>query len=181
MYIVDLIYLSTNQQYGHIKDYINTTRDLAKALSFADKFDKIAGDGLEKNIDKDDTINKIVDHIYTEMDSYLRSNDRLLTATQILVGSCIESQYMAFNLIKDETKNDKNASLFDKANKEGFTVLKLAELLNEYKDEKDFKTTIKDIDDLANLFKEYKGGDMDKGLRMKITAKVNEARANIVK
>ena len=88
-YVVDLVYLSTNQQYAQLKPYFKTSRDLAQSLDCLESFDKVAGKRLEKSMDKADTINKVMDQLYGEMDGYLRSNDRLLTATQILIGSWV--------------------------------------------------------------------------------------------
>ena len=54
VYVVDLVYLSTNQQYAQLKSYFKTSRDLAKSLDCLESFDKVAGTNLEKNMDKTD-------------------------------------------------------------------------------------------------------------------------------
>lgn len=179
-YVVDLVYLSSNEHFSEVKSYFKTAGTLAQSLGCAEIFDNIAGPRLENNIDKKDTINKIIDQIYTEMDNYLRSNDRLLTATQILVGSWIESQYLTVGLIKDETKTKENELLFQKVAQEGFTLEKLVQLLKEFEKEKDFKPFIEDIKDLQNLYKEHKGGDIEKALLSKIYDKLSIIRGKVV-
>ncbi len=180
LYIVDLIYLSSNEHFSEVKNYFKTSGTLAQSLGCAESFNKIAGTRLEKNIDKKDTINKIIDQAFTEMDSYLRSNDRLLTATQILIGSWIESQYLTVSLIKDETKNKNNEQLFLKVSEEGYTLEKLAQLSKEFEKEKDFKPFIQDLNDLQPLYKEYKSDTTGKPSLAKIYAKLSLIRSKVV-
>ena len=180
-YIVDLVYLSTNEQFSDVKSYFKTCKDFAKSLGCADSFDKIAGSRIEKNIDKKDTINKVIDQIYTEMDGYLRSNDRLLAATQILVGSWVESQYITVGIIKDEAKNDKNKALFQKVTEQGNTVNKLVDLLNQFATEKEFSAVIDELKKLQTVYKDVKvGADIDKAQLAKIYDKLSGIRGKIV-
>jgi len=180
VYVVDLIYLSSNEHFSEVKNYFKTAGSLAQSLGCAEIFNNIAGPRLEKNIDKKDTINKIIDQVYTEMDSYLRSNDRLLTATQILVGSWIESQYLTVSMIKDEPQTKDNELLFQKVSQEGYTLEKLVQLLKEFEKEKDFSPVIDDMKDLQNLYKDYKGGDAEKALLAKIYDKLSVVRSKVV-
>ncbi len=180
-YIVDLVYLSSNEQFSQVKTYFKTSRNMAQSLGCADSFDKIAGNRLEKNIDKKDTINKVIDQIYVEMDGYLRTNDRLLSATQILVGSWVESQYITVSLIKDETKNNDNAILFQNISEQGNTIDKLVELLKEFEKERDFLPVINELKELAKIYKDVKAdGNIDKAVLSKISDKLNAIRGKIV-
>lgn len=180
VYIVDLIYLSSNERFSEVKSYFKTSASLAESLGCAEIFDNIVGPRIEKNIDKKDTINKIIDQVYVEMDNYLRSNDRLLTATQILVGSWIESQYLTVSLLKDESKNTNNELLFQKISQEAYTLEKLVQLLQEFEKEKEFSPIIQDIKELQSLYKEYKEGDIEKSSLLKIYDKLSIVRGKIV-
>ncbi len=180
-YVVDLVYISSNKQFEQIKPYFKTTRDLAKSLDCADSFDKIAGSRLEQNIDKADTINKVVDQIYSEMDEYLRKNDRLLTSTQIVVGSWIESQYITLSLINDLEQTPANEVLFKKVSQEKGTLEKLMELMKEYEKEKDFAPMIKDIKDIHEIYvKDVKFDAIDKAAVSKLYKKVSEVRNKMI-
>lgn len=180
VYIVDLVYLSSNEHFSEVKNYFKTSVILSQSLGCAEIFANIAGPRLENNIDKKDTINKIIDQIYMEMDNYLRTNDRLLTATQILVGSWIESQYLTVSLLKNETKNKNNELLFQKISQEGYTLEKLVQLLTEFEKEKDLKPIIEELKDLQNIYKEYKGGDIEKALLVKIYDQLSVVRGKVV-
>jgi len=181
VYVVDLVYMSTHEKFAEVKPYFKTARSMAKSLDCDQSFDNIAGSRLEQNIDKKDTINKIMDQLYGEMDSYLRSNDRVLTATQILVGSWVESQYITLSVIKDAEKNADNDILFTKVWQQRSTLDRLAELLAEYEKEKEMKAVIDGIKELQTLYKnEVKADSMDKAVLNKIYAKVSTLRAKIV-
>lgn len=180
-YVVDLVYLSLNEQYSDVKKYFITSRNLAKSLGCAESFDKITGNRLEKNIDKKDTINKVMDQIYIEMDSYLRSNDQILSATQILAGSWIESQYIIVSLLKDKTKNAENEELFKQVSYQSFTSQKLVELFKEYENEKDFKAVIAGVKELDKIYTGIKQGEVDKATIDKLYSKLIEVRGLIVK
>jgi hypothetical protein len=179
-YIVDLVYLSTNEHFSQVKNYFKVSRSLAQSLDCAESFDKIAGSRMEKNIDQKDTINKVIDQIFGEMDGYLRSNDRLLTATQILTGSWIESQYITTSLIKDVEQNDQNTVLFKKVKEQKFTSEKLVEMFKEYEKEKDFKPVMDGVKELNSIYGEMQGDKIDKALLAKLNAKLTEVRGKIV-
>ena len=180
VYVVDLVYLSTNEQFSEVKNYFKTSKNLAQSLGCDESFNNIAGSRLEKNIDKKDTINKVIDQIYTEMDGYLRSNDRLLTATQILVGSWIESQYITVSFIKDVERNKDNDILFKKIIEQNFTSQKLVQLLKEYEKEKEFKATILAVGELDKIYSSIHNGELDKATLAKLYSKLIDARGKIV-
>ena len=181
VYIVDLIYLSTNEQYVGVKDYFITTREFAKSLQCEESFDKLAGKSLEKNIDNKDTINKVIDAVFVEMDSYLRNNDRLITATEILVGSWVESQYITTKTIKDAEQNDANAVLFKKIGEQKFTADKLAEILKQFEKEKELKSIIAEVSNLQKVYGEYKEGALTKDYLNKVYKSLESARTKITK
>lgn len=161
-YVVDLIYISSNEQFSLVKDYFKTSRNLAQGIDCAEIFDKIAGSRLETYVDKKDTINKVIDEVYLEMDAYLRTNDRLLTATQILVGSWVESQYITTSLIKDLQENDKNKAVFERFFEQGYTIEKLFELIKEFENDVELKPILKDLQSLDMLYRNAKADEAKK-------------------
>lgn len=180
-YMVDLVYLSANDHFSDVKNYFIASGTLAKSLEFYESFESVVGNRLENNIDKKDTINKIMDQVYTEMDNYLRSNDRLLTATHILVGSWVESQYITFSLIKDEAKNTSNEAVFKKVVEQSFTSKKLVEVLKDYEKEKEFKPVIDGIKELDGLYSAiHSENDLTKEMLQKIYDKLGQVRSKIV-
>ncbi len=180
VYGVDLLYLSTNEQYADVKKYYTTSRELAGAIGAGESFDKLVGDDMETNIENKDSINRIMDKLYTEMDAFLRSNEKLQTATEMLIGSWIESQYITLSLIKDADLTEKNKVLFQKVYEQRTHLQRLNELLAEYKTNKDFKTIIQDFTDLEGLYKELKAEASDKAITAKIHAALEKLRMKLV-
>lgn len=180
VYVVDLIYISSNKQYSDVKKYFVTSRDLAQKLDAGESFNRIAGSRIEQNIDNKDSINHVMDAVYAETDNYLRSNARLLSATQILTGSWIESQYITLNLIKGVEKSKANEALFQKIYEQNIHCESLVKLLGEFEKEKDFKAIIDEMKDLSKLYKEIKSSDIDKALLEKISGKLNSIRTKMV-
>jgi hypothetical protein len=180
VYVVDLIYLSSNEQYSEIKKFFVTSRDLAQKLEAGESFNNIAGSRIEKNIDNKDSVNQVMDAVYAETDNYLRSNARLLAATQILTGSWIESQYITLNLLKNVERNKDNEALFVKVYEQQVHVENLVKLLTEFEKEKDFKSIIDGVKELAALYKELKSDSIDKASIEKISNRLNALRNKMV-
>ena len=180
VYGVDMIYLSTNEQYSDIKKYFATTRKFAKDLDAGESFDKIMGSRIEKNINSKDTMNKIMDDLYSEMDNYLKSNERLLTSTQITTGSWIESQYITMSCVKNLDKNKNNEVLFQKVFEARNELKELVNLLKEYEKDKEFNPLIKELNELEKIYSEIKTNDIDKALMNKISDKLTIVRGKIV-
>lgn len=181
VYVVDLVYLSSHEHYSDIKNYFETSVTLAKNLEFYESYANIVGARLENNIDKKDTINRIMDQVYTEMDNYLRSNNRLLTATHIIAGSWIESQYLTISLLKDENQTAANEALFQKVVEQSFTSKKLVDILKDYEKEKEFKPFIDEIKELDKLYGElHSSKDLTKEMLQKIHTKLSDIRTKMI-
>jgi seryl-tRNA synthetase len=112
---------------------------------------------------------------------YLRSNDRLLTATQILVGSWIESQYIATSQLKDEAQTEANKVSFQKLLDQSFASKKLIDILKDYEKEKELKSVIDGIKELDKLYSGlHTEKDMTKAELEKSLAKLKDIRSKIV-
>ncbi len=182
VYSVDMAYLTTNEQFAMVKPYLNTSRNLAKSLDLAETFDKVVGNRLSQNSENKDSLKKVIDEAYYEVDNYMRNNERALAATQMLTGSWIESQYITLMLIKDEAKNDKNAMLFGKIFEQKRHLASLVSLLKEYEKEKAFKPLIDQIYELNKLYDSMKTEDAsNKDFLNKLAAAVGKVRASIIK
>jgi len=180
VYGVDMIYLSTNEQYSDMKKYFATTRKFAKDLDAGESFDKIIGNRIEQNISSKDTMNKIMDNLYTEMDNYLKSNERLLTSTQITTGSWIESQHITLTLLKNVEKNNDNEILYQKVFEARNELKELLGLLKEYESDKEFNPLIQELKALDKIFDDVKSKDIDKNLLSKIADKITSVRNKVV-
>lgn len=182
IYSVDMAYLTTNEEYPMVKSYLNTSRNLAKSLDLSETFDKVVGNRLSQNSENKDSLKKVIDEAYYEVDNYMRNNERALAATQMLTGSWIESQYITLTLIKDVAKDEKNAMLFDKVFEQKRHLASLVSLLKEYEKEKAFKPLIDQIYELNNQYSAMKNEDVsNKEFLNKMASSVAKIRNGLVK
>lgn len=182
IYSVDMAYLTTNEEFSMVKSYLNTSRNLAKSLDLTETFDKVVGNRLSQNSENKDSLKKVIDEAYYEVDNYMRNNERALAATQMLTGSWIESQYITLTLIKDVAKNDQNAMLFDKIFEQKRHLASLVSLLKEYEKEKAFKPFIEQLYALNTQYDAMKSEDVtNKEFLNKLAASVAKIRNEMMK
>jgi hypothetical protein len=182
IYSVDMAYLTTNEEYSMVKSYLNTSRNLAAALDLTETFDKVVGNRLNQNSENKDSLRKVIDEAYYEVDNYMRNNERALAATQMLTGSWIESQFITLSLIKNVDKNEQNAMLFDKVFEQKRHLASLVSLLKEYEKEKTFKPLIDQIYELNNQYSAMKTADVsNKEFLTKLATSVAKIRNGLVK
>jgi hypothetical protein len=165
-----------------VKGYLNASRNLAKSLDLVETFDKVVGNRLNQNSENKDSLKMVIDEAYYEVDNYMKNNDRALASTQMLTGSWIESQYITLNLIKDVTKNEKNAMLFDKVFEQKRHLASLVSLLKEYEKEKAFKPIIDQMNELNAMYNAMKVEDSSNAAFLnKLADAVSKIRNGLVK
>src|SRR5207247_1661839 len=97
---IDLAYIGN---YGKNQDLINyylVTKKLAEELGVEESFTKFT-DRFKENEGNRDSLIRIIDMAYAETDKYMKSNERLLSSSQVLAGSFAESLYLSLMLLKD--------------------------------------------------------------------------------
>jgi len=182
IYSVDMAYLVSNEEFSLVKTYLNSSRNLAKSLDLSETFDKVVGNRLSQSGENKDSLKKVIDEAYFEVDNYMRNNERALAATQMLTGSWLESQFITLSLIKDVAKNEKNAMLFEKVFEQKRHLASLVSLLKEYEKEKTFKPVIDQIYELNNYYSAMKTEDLsNKEYLNKLAGIVAKIRTSLVK
>jgi hypothetical protein len=183
VYGVDLGYLAIYNQNQEVIEYFNATRNIAKEVGAGPHFDEIAGSiQLDKSLGDPDQVLTLIDKAYSASDSYLKSNKRLISATNMLLGGWIESQYIACNALKGKKKEKKNAELFNKLTDQknaGESILKLLEDLKAEEGMGDLHEKVK------GLMEIYRDVNLEKGLNgeqvKKLADKLSEIREFITK
>ena len=183
IYGVDLMYLATNKEFTHIAKYFATTRNLAVSLDAAESFDKITKSRMEgSNLENKDTITRIIDEAYAASDKYLKTSERQQAATQILIGSWIESVYITLHTIKGQKRNEKNNFLFVNVYEQKLNLFHLLSLLKEYEKIADFNPLIKKINALNEDFKKINTAqDVTEEKVNELTAKLDAIREMVIK
>ena len=153
IYNIDMSYAMVNNKGEDVLSYMKTVVKLADNLGLKSAIDNILGKRAETNLANQDSLLAILDQIYTKSDSYLRTNERVYTATTLFAGSWIEGLYLTCKIgegVTDAAEKEKaHKHLWDQR----FYLKNLTEILNDFKDKKEcdklnaeLKAILADID-----------------------------------
>lgn len=178
----DLAYITSHGEFQAVQKYLAGTRNLAKSLDLSETFDKVVGKRLQNNAENKDSIRAIIDQAYFEVDNYMRTNERALTATQVLTGSWVESQYLTLHHAKSITKNEKSQVLYDKIFEQKKHLASLVSLLKEYEGQKDFSPFIGKLKELEKDYASMKLADLQSASFLSgLSDKLSSLRSDIIK
>lgn len=180
VYATDLGYLSSFEQNQDIINYFTTTRKLAETLGAADQFDKVAANRFEKNMNSKDSLMKIMDEAYSATEEYLKSNERLESASLMLTGSWTESQYLLLESIKGNEKSDANKTVFEKIFEQRRHLESLIGLLTEYSKNADVKTILAELENVKKEYAEIKSAEITKVQIEKLAKAVSVLRTKLI-
>jgi hypothetical protein len=136
-YNIDMSYAMVNNVGEDILKYMKSVLVKSEALGLKGAVDQMVGKRAEKNISNKDSLLRILDEIFVKSDSYLRTNERVYTASAVFAGSWVETLYLTCKITEAGTE----PSIKEKGNKQlwdqRFYLKNLSELLNDYKDKKE--------------------------------------------
>lgn len=178
IYNTDLAYAMVNDKGADVLKYMRTVLVLSDALGLRGAVDQMVGKRAEKNLSNKDSLLAILQEIFTKSDSYLRTNERVYTATAVFAGSWIESLYLTGKIAgmseKPEIREKARAHLWDQRTH----IDNLIAVLEQYKDKKEaaaLADAFKDISKDLNAVKDAK--DMDEKKFQTISEKVFKLRS----
>jgi len=181
IYGIDLAYLVVNKRTPDLLNYYNSSRKLAQELNMAETFDKFT-QRFENNSENKDSLMHIIDDVYSNTDQYLRSNERLQTASQILAGSWLEAQYITVNLLRGTERTEANDTLFRHVWNQRFHLDNISKIFDELKGNNEVDMIKTDLDRLLGVYKELKDpADVNKEYIEKLAARLNAVRNKIIK
>jgi hypothetical protein len=133
VYGSDLGYLTAYEQTQEISDYFATLKSLAEDLGAGGEFDKVLTQRFQENLENRDSLLVIMDKAFGATEDYLKNNQRLESATLMLTGSWVESQYLLVRgLIAANGKGDL-IKLYAKIPEQKAHLKSLTDLLGEQK------------------------------------------------
>ncbi|MES2763196.1 MAG: hypothetical protein V4677_13370 [Bacteroidota bacterium] len=137
VYNIDMSYAMVNNKGEDVLKFMKTVVTTSDALGLKSAVDQMVGKRAEKNLSNKDSLLKILDEIFVKSDSYLRTNERVYTASAVFAGSWVESLYLTCKVteqLPDAAAKEKGFKhLWDQR----FYLKNLTDLLNDYKDKKE--------------------------------------------
>ena len=181
VYGVDLAYLVINERNTDIYDYYTSCKTLAEELNLGETFKKFV-DRFEANSENRDSLTRVIDEAYGATDAYLRSNERLETASEILAGSWLECQYITVHLLKNVKRTNANDILFQRVWEQRVYLDNIAKVLGEFSGNPEMAPIKADFDSLLEIYKEPSDSKaIDAAFLKKLGDKLTQVRANITK
>ncbi len=180
IYGVDLGYLVVNNRTLDVIKYYGTAKKLAEQLGMAETFNRFVS-RFEANNNNRDSLTRVIDDAYAATDAYLRSNQRLETASQVLAGSWLECQYLTVKSLLSTTRNADNEILYQRVWEQRLYLDNITKLLNEFSDDAAVKKVKKDFEALLAIYKEPSDeSQINKDFLNKLASSLETTRQNII-
>ncbi len=129
IYNIDMSYAMVNNKGEDVLKYMKYVVKSADELGLKSAVDNMLGKRAEQNLSNKDSLLKIVDEIFVKSDAYLRTNERVYTASAVFAGSWVESLYLTCKIAESVS----NATTKEKACKhlwyQRFYINNLTDLL----------------------------------------------------
>lgn len=135
MYMTDMGFMAYQHNNQEVLTYFHTCRQLAQSLGAGDVFDQTISANFEENTSDEEKFVKMMDEAFNAMDEYMVSNERFVNATEIFVGSWVETQLIATSLIKDKEMNENNQAIYDGIYEQKMHASNLMNVLGEIETE----------------------------------------------
>jgi hypothetical protein len=182
VYNIDMSYAMVNNKGEDVLKYMKTVVKISDELGLKSAVDQMVGKRAEQNLSNKDSLLEILDEIFVKSDSYLRTNERVYTASSVFAGSWVEGLYLTSKIAESVT----DAAVKEKAYKhlwdQRFYLKNLTDLLNDYKDKKECVVL---NDELKKIHTEIDAIKDPKNLKdaefKSISSKIYALRASLIK
>lgn len=147
VYITDMGFMAYDHKNQATLEYLQVCRNLATELGAGDVFDRTITKNFEANSTEESKFVQMMDEAFTEMDQYMVNNERFVNATEIFVGSWVESQIIATKMLEGEKITEENKPVWEGVYSQKMHASNLMNVLGEVDDQvsKEVYTAIEDI------------------------------------
>jgi hypothetical protein len=132
IYASDLAYCTVFSQNQETFLYFSTAKKIADELGLTEGFDEQVAKRIDQNINNSDSLSKISQDGYWEAVTFLEAHDKSNLLPYILVGSWIESVYIAINSVGKFKADD---PVVIRISEQQFLLENLIDHLNSMSDE----------------------------------------------
>lgn len=182
IYNIDMSYAMVNNKGADVLKYMKYVVKSADELGLKSAVDNMLGKRAEQNLSNKDSLLKIVDEIFVKSDAYLRTNERVYTASAVFAGSWVESLYLTCKIAESVSDPAAKEKAYKHLWDQRFYLKNLTDLLAEYKDKKEcvaLNEELKKIHTEIDAVKDPK--DMNDARFKAIAAKIYALRASLTK
>ena len=137
IYNIDMCYAIVNERGEDVLKYMKTVLITSDALGLKGAVDQMIGKRAEQNLGSKDSLLQILDEILIKSDSYLRTNERLYTASTVFSGGWLESLYLACKITDKATDEAVKAKGRKHLWEQRFHLGNLVTVMEDHKDKKE--------------------------------------------
>ncbi len=145
VYCIDMAYAMDNNNGQDVLLYMKNVMSISEGLGLKNSIINMVGKRAETNLSNKDSLFKILDELFIKSDIYLRTNDRVYTASNVFIGSWLESFYLTCKIIGSISDKDLKVKSYKQLWDQRFHLGNLISLLNDFKDKKDCAELISDL------------------------------------
>ncbi|MEA3318307.1 MAG: hypothetical protein U9R54_10145 [Bacteroidota bacterium] len=175
----DLGYLNMYNKTSSVINYISAIKKLADGIHVGQFFDFTTLKRLATNNQNLDSLMYISVYSFNQMDRYLRENKRSNLSSLIVAGVWIEGLYLAGEVAKEAP----TPKLKEKIGEQKIILSNLMLILKNYERDPKFKTLVKDLEEIQNLYKDvvitYERGE-PKSIEVNGTLMIEQTDKSIV-
>lgn len=182
VYNIDMAYAMVNNKGEDVMKFMKTVLVQSDALGLKGAVDQMVGKRAETNLSSKDSLLAILGEIFVKSDSYLRTNERVYTASMVFAGSWIEGLYLACKIGENVTDAAAKAKVYKTVWDQRFYLNNLITLIDDYKDKKEateLNNSFREIHQEINVIKDAK--DIDDAKFKSISAKIIALRDKVCK
>ncbi len=151
VYGADLSYIRIYEQYQDAAKFLVVVKKFTRELGIPEEGERVIAKRLEKNLQNQDSLLRIITETFTDSDSYLKENQRGSTAALIIFGGWIETLYLATNILDPEAPQNDMVKLIVE---QRYSVRNLLALMEQFSDERRVQDFLPDLRKLDEKFKE---------------------------
>ena len=149
IYGADLCYCRVYDQLQDAINYLSVIKKVTEKLQIPEEEGSETINRIEQSLENRDSIFYIISDTYARADSYLKENERDMTASLILAGAWIEGMYFATTLaLQPNAKEDIVNNIVDQK----YTVANLVNLLDTYKETPEVASLIDDFNKVQDIY-----------------------------
>lgn len=183
VYSADLAYTILNKQNQQASRYMESVKRLSDELGMSSLFD--ADNYLTRfksNLDNEDSLINVICQLKSEMDIFMKDNEKEKQTLLIFIGAWVENMYIATQLTKEANKEKVAARVAEQKH----ILNSLMNVSGRFQNDPEFKTLFAHLSELKGLFDNLtvQGEDekimMDERQLNAITEKTRDLRKEIV-
>lgn len=149
IYGADLCYCRIYDQLQEAINYLSVIKKVTEKLQIPEEEGSETINRIEQSLENRDSIFFIISDTYAKADSYLKENERDMTASLILVGAWVEGMYFATTLATEpNAKQDIINNIVDQK----YTVSNLVNLLNTYSETPEVASFMENFNKIQSIY-----------------------------